>query len=656
MKMFPGQSSLIIINVIGDIGSPQYFKKIRKLTRVLLELEYVSSAKSLSRGPGNIRNARESPLWNRVVLSEDGKSTNIILVLKEGPVARIVKAIEKICNNFQDKDFNIQISGIPYVVEIIRRNLFHDLKLFTAISCIVFGLVVVTLFRSEYILIGMLTSCINACALTLIITDSMGVKIGILTANIITIIFVLTLSHMVYLTFNWREIADKSKKKGTLLVKESVRVTLGASFWCMLTTLLGFMSLLFVNAKPLRELGISGSIGTASAILMAYFVYPAFLTLREPNAPSKSDFFKPVKKAFFDKRHLTAVIILIFSIIVLPGIFKLNSDPGLFSFFKKGNDLRAGLEYIDKNGGSTPLHIVVRDIKGQELTSRSNYQRLWKLQEDLEEEHSVGSIISLPVILAESKRHPFSSLVSWEALTDILELPIFDSISSGFITEDRISTHFIMRMKEAGRTKSRKAVSGRIRNIIISHGFIPEIISGLYLLQGELASLVQNSMVTGLGRLIIAFFFVAVAVSRSFKISMAMMFSVPIVPISIFGIMGIFDIPIDIISAPAANVAIAVGIDSMIHMVMKLRHAQTSKLGFIKEKKWNSVSMEMWNPIAISALLISAGFAMFGLSSFPPTQRFGLAIFSGTLIAALNALFVLPFLAVILGNKAEKSQ
>ena len=45
----------------------------------------------------------------------------------------------------------------------------------------------------------------------------------------------------------------------------------------MTTTLLGFLSLLVATAKPLRELGIAGAIGTLTAIAVAYSVYPAFL-------------------------------------------------------------------------------------------------------------------------------------------------------------------------------------------------------------------------------------------------------------------------------------------------------------------------------------------------------------------------------------------
>ena len=45
-----------------------------------------------------------------------------------------------------------------------------------------------------------------------------------------------------------------------------------------------------------------------------------------------------------------------------------------------------------------------------------------------------------------------------------------------------------------------------------------------------------------------------------------------------------------------------------------------------------------------SDVIIAAGFAIFALSSFPPTQRFGLVVVAGTVIDILANLFMLPLL------------
>ena len=60
---------------------------------------------------------------------------------------------------------------------------------------------------------------------------------------------------------------------------------------------------------------------------------------------------------------------------------------------------------------------------------------------------------------------------------------------------------------------------------------------------------------------------------------------------------------------------------------------------------WSKAVQQIAAPVLGAAAIISAGFGIFGLSTFPPTRRFGLAVIVGTLAAAALALLVLPRLA-----------
>jgi predicted RND superfamily exporter protein len=92
--------------------------------------------------------------------------------------------------------------------------------------------------------------------------------------------------------------------------------------------------------------------------------------------------------------------------------------------------------------------------------------------------------------------------------------------------------------------------------------------------------------------------------------------------------------PLDIISAPAANVALPLGIDEMIHM------------GYVvRRKSWEHALKQLWGPILASMLIVTSGFALFLLSSFPPTQRLGVLVCVGTAITDLVVLLVLPAIA-----------
>jgi predicted RND superfamily exporter protein len=109
------------------------------------------------------------------------------------------------------------------------------------------------------------------------------------------------------------------------------------------------------------------------------------------------------------------------------------------------------------------------------------------------------------------------------------------------------------------------------------------------------------------------------------------------------GGIGLLHIPVDIISAPATNVCIGMAIDSMVHLVFGVRRAR--KEGKQGWEAWVAGRSEQWRGIVYSDVIIAAGFAIFALSGFPPTQRFGLVVVAGTVIDILANLFLLPLLA-----------
>src|SRR4029077_21264488 len=107
-------------------------------------------------------------------------------------------------------------AGPTYVVEMIRRSLTHDFWYFSLTAVILFGLTMALMFRSAGIFVGMLSTCTGAVMLTLLLQSLFGRKIGVLTVNLGTIVFVIALSHLVYMTFNWETLAQRRKKASDL--------------------------------------------------------------------------------------------------------------------------------------------------------------------------------------------------------------------------------------------------------------------------------------------------------------------------------------------------------------------------------------------------------------------------------------------------------
>lgn len=612
---FPGGQQILVRAESPDIATPEYGERIESLTSALGAIEGVSRVNSIATD-----RAAGSPLWSRVLLNPDSTSTNLALVVGGTDPEELVTDLEAALDAAEAPDFTLHMSGVPVIVELIRRALFRDLVLFSSAALVVFGLLIGLVYRRARIVIGTMVACVLACTITLTANQLVGLAIGLLTANIVTIVFVLTLSHIVFLTANARRVGAGG----------AVRETLPASFWAMVTTLLGFLSLTLASARPLRELGFAGAMGTVVAIVVAYLVYPAFLddADRRPTGETQVAGPPPGKGRWW---------LVVAGVVALAGLGvpRVDTDPGLLSYFAEGSALREGLELIDRDGGSSTLDIVVLDPSGGRLDNTSANDRMWAFQDSLEAIDEVGVVLSPPVLFGHARTQPMARLVPLNLLADILESPALDRVGLAFLTSDRRQGRFYARMHEVDRSTPRADVIAEVEAAARANNLEPAQIGGVYDLQRELGELIASSLRVGLGGLLILFVGIGLTVSRSLPTTAVMFLCLLAIPLMVLGLFGHLGVPIDMITSPAANVALAMGVDAMIHLTLRARGIGA----------WAPAAQQMRQPILAGATIICLGFGIFVFSSFPPTARFGGAVIVGTITAVVMALGVLPWVA-----------
>ena len=643
---FPFQQQLLLNVTTDTITDPNYQEKIRTLSNRILGVQGINYVNSITHGPDDLEAARENPLWQRLLIGNGEKSSFIVAFVQTEDYTSMIKAVEDIVQEEQNQWFKIKISGLPYIVEQIKRNLTEDMKNFTLGAVGLSALVLLCVFRSFTVVGGALISCITAAMMTLVIQSFMGIPIGILTANLGTIVFVLTLSHIIFLVANW---CNAYKKSPEAKLTETISHTFPASCWAALTTFLGFASLIYVEAKPLNQLGVGGSIGTACALLCAYTVFPAFLRLAKVS-PSKftyslaKNFPLPKKIAL----GLTLIVLIGAGAVGFIGVPKINADPSLLTYFKEDSKLYDGIYHVDDNGGSNPLLFVIQKPNRTELTEGPVYNDMWDLQTALAEREEVGSVISLPVIMAEGDEHWLGQFLPWNMLLDILSKPEYGEVAKSFISPDRTQALFMLRMNEYGRDKDRLTIIEELKEIPPQYGFEIANVGGTYYLQGELAASVAKSMTTGIMSLIVLFGVIAFIVARRLLVSAGVMICALSISGIVLGTLGLLSIPVDIISSPAMNICLGLIVDDMIHLtVTARREAKEQGVQLRQWKAWEgALNTQSW-PAIISTLTIMIGFSVFALSDFPPSQRFGLEIVYGAGLAVILALGVFPFIATL---------
>ena len=170
------------------------------------------------------------------------------------------------------------------------------------------------------------------------------------------------------------------------------------------------------------------------------------------------------------------------------------------------------------------------------------------------------------------------------------------------------------------------------------------------MLQGRLADLVADSLYEGLAVLSVICTLIALILTRSLWAGVAMALCTAAIPAVTLGFAGFLRVPLDIVVAPAINVAVGVGVDSMIHFGAAWRRARK------RGEDVYAAQREQSPGIVAFFIVVAAGFSIFLLSNFPPTQRFGLAVVIGAAIAAVMALWIFPGLLPRGSQRAEASE
>src|SRR5689334_15028535 len=83
-ETFPSKPEVVLAISARDISSSRYLSRIERLTRRITGIDGVSTVKSVTAGPKSFQDAVASPFWNRLLIAEDRKCTNVIIFLEQG--------------------------------------------------------------------------------------------------------------------------------------------------------------------------------------------------------------------------------------------------------------------------------------------------------------------------------------------------------------------------------------------------------------------------------------------------------------------------------------------------------------------------------------------------------------------------------------------
>src|SRR5437667_153244 len=79
-ERFPSGSQLILSVASPDISSDAYLERLRQLTERIASIPSATGVRSLADGPNDFKDAEASPFWNRLLIAENRRSSNVIVL------------------------------------------------------------------------------------------------------------------------------------------------------------------------------------------------------------------------------------------------------------------------------------------------------------------------------------------------------------------------------------------------------------------------------------------------------------------------------------------------------------------------------------------------------------------------------------------------
>ncbi|WP_299084570.1 MMPL family transporter [uncultured Campylobacter sp.] len=222
-------------------------------------------------------------------------------------------------------------------------------------------------FRQAKFILLPLIICAYSVVLAAGLFGFLSFEVTVISSNFIALQLIITVSVCIHLIVAYREFSARfhafSQRQ---LVYAVLRERAMPCFFAIFTTVIGFMSLIFCDIKPVISLGIMMSVGISISLVTAFGVFGAVMSLlpRTHNNRSFEQHFKfTIWCAETALRSRGAVYGVCAAAVIfgLYGIFQLRVENSFIGYFKKSTDIRAGMEVIDTNlGGTIPLDIVVK--------------------------------------------------------------------------------------------------------------------------------------------------------------------------------------------------------------------------------------------------------------------------------------------------------
>ena len=637
-----------------------------------------------------------SPVYREFVISEDGKTSGIIVNIKKNEIPEKFnnkKEEESYKDNLKKKNHQniieireiiksydnvgkIHLGGIPMIADDMMSFIKSDIIVF-GIGVLVF--IVGTLwfvFKKIAWVIVPISSCFFSVLIMTGLLGLLGWKVTVISSNFIALMLILTMAMNIHMSTRYLQL---TKEKPNLSKKEIILQTTNKMFWpilyTVLTTICAFLSLIFSEIKPIIDFGWMMTLGLIVSFIVTFTLLPTLISFVSDlkvniNENRNSVFTNFLGEISIKSKSVIFIITAAIFFISIFGISRLEVENSFINYFSKNTEIYKGMKLIDeKLGGTTPLEVIIKFPKKEEdivdeedewgdsetegddskyWFTKDKIDKIDKIHNYLDGLPEVGKVLSFSSIIKVATKlndnKPLGSLemgVLYSKIPDSIRKEIVDPYISISDSEARIN----LRIKDSKEGLRRNELINQIKYDLKNKiGLKDEEykLAGVLILFNNLLQSLFKSQILTLGFVMIGIFIMFFILFKNIKLSLIGVVPNFIAAFFILGIIGIAQIPLDMMTITIAAITIGIAVDNSIHYIYRFKE-EYSKINDYKltlKKCHSTVGVAILN----TSITIIFGFSILVLSNFIPTIYFGIFTGIAMLLAMISVLTLLPAL------------
>ncbi|MDP6680621.1 MAG: MMPL family transporter, partial [Pelagibacteraceae bacterium] len=589
-----------------------------------------------------------------------------------------INEIRIILENYKDTA-KIHLGGIPMIADDMMTFIKNDIIVFGAG---VFLFIVCTLwfiFRNLLWVFIPLLSCFFSVLIMVGLLGLVGWKVTVISSNFIALMLILTMAMNIHMSVRYLQF---KKENPSISNSEAILWTSGKMFWpilyTVLTTICAFLSLIFSDIKPIIDFGWMMTVGLLVSLSITFTLLPAILNILSKENVNYEGEKKSIITSFLSKFaqkntktiFVSTLLVIIVSII---GITKLEVENSFINYFDKKTEIYKGMKLIDDElGGTTPLDIIIKFPDKEEIEktdddfdswddedkdeakywfTRNKIDRITKVHDYLDNLQAVGKVISFAsmVKVAEDlndgkELQGLEMGILYTKIPDSIKKEIIDPYISITNNEARINLRILDSKEDLRRNDLITKINHDLENQLGLNRKEFKLAGVLILFNNLLQSLFKSQILT-LGIVMVGITVMFLILFRNITLSLIGVVPNFMAAFLILGIVGLLEIPLDMMTITIAAITIGIAVDNSIHYIYRFKEEfkKINNYNLTLEKCHNTVGVAILN----TSITIVFGFSILVLSNFIPTIYFGIFTGIAMLLAMISVLTLLPKLILI---------